>query len=209
MVLVLTFASLAAGCGTSGQTTRDTSADSLRVAADDLRPLVTISPEATGWPWPVDPQTHVASPSSFELDQSEPSYRIQKAVRDAYEEAGLVRLATSSWFDGVKKASSFANLVATPADARSAMEAEREFARHWFPEFEHQEIRDIEAEGIGEQSWAVRGGTDDAGFVEIGWTRANAVLSVYVTCNPCDSDVADAARRWADKIDDATRSAAN
>ena len=179
------------------------------MAADDLRPLVTISPEATGWPWPVDPQTHVASPSSFELDQSEPSYRIQKAVRDAYEEAGLVRLATSSWFDGVKKASSFANLVATPADARSAMEAEREFARHWFPEFEHQEIRDIEAEGIGEQSWAVRGGTDDAGFVEIGWTRANAVLSVYVTCNPCDSDVADAARRWADKIDDATRSAAN
>ena len=89
------------------------------------------------------------------------------------------------------------------------MEAEHEFARHWFPEFEQQEIHDIGAEGIGEQSWAVRGGTDNAGFVEIGWTRANAVLSVYVTCNPCDSDVADAARRWADEIDDAARTAAD
>ena len=208
-MLVLASASLAAGCGSSGPASGETSAAPHRVAADDLRLLVTIPPAATGWPWPVDPQTHVASPSSFTLDQSEPSYRIQNAVRHAYQEAGLVRLATSSWFDGVKKASSFANLVATPADARSAMEAEREFARHWFPEFEQQEIRDIEAEGIGEQSWAVRGGTDDAGFVEIGWTRANAVLSVYVTCDPCDSDVADAARRWADKIDDATRTAAN
>ena len=96
VVLALTSASLAVGCSSSGQTKGETSAAPPRVAADDLRPLVTIPPEATRWPWPVDPQTHVASPSSFTLDRSEPSYRIQKAVRDAYEEAGLVRLATGS-----------------------------------------------------------------------------------------------------------------
>jgi hypothetical protein len=60
--------------------------------------------------------------------------------------------------------------------ATAALEAENEFAHHWFPEFEHQEIREIEADGIGEESWAVRGGTDSSGFVEIGWRRANAVL---------------------------------
>ena len=80
---------------------------------------------------------------------------------------------------------------------------EKEFAHLWFPEFEHQEIREIEADGIGEESWAVRGGTDDAGFVEIGWRRANATLAVYVNCRPCESDLADAARRWAKTIDDA------
>jgi hypothetical protein len=84
---------------------------------------------------------------------------------------------------------------------RTALDAENEFAHHWFPEFEHQEIHEIEAGGIGEQSWAVRGGTDDAGFVEISWRRANAVLAVYVNCRPCQSDLADAARRWAQKID--------
>jgi hypothetical protein len=207
-VLALASALLAAGCGSSGRTTGQTSAAD-QLAVDDLRPLVTISPEATGWPWPVDPQTRVALPSAFKLDQSEPSYPIQKALRDAYRDAGLVRLATSSWFDGVKKASSFANLVATPADATSAMNAEHRFARHWFPEFEHQEVHDIRADGVGEESWAVRGGTGNAGFVEIGWTRANAVLSVYVTCNPCDSDITEAASRWAAKIDEAARTAAD
>ena len=78
-----------------------------------------------------------------------------------------------------------------------------------YPEFAHHEIREIEADGIGEESWAVRGGTDDAGFVEIGWRRANAVLAVYVDCGRCESDVADAARRWAQTIDDAARTAAD
>ena len=84
-----------------------------------------------------------------------------------------------------------------PTRREQRLEAEKEFAHHWFPEFEHQEIREIEADGIGEESWAVRGGTDDSGFVEIGWRRANATLAVYVNCRPCESDLADAARRWA------------
>ena len=170
-----------------------------RLTVEDLRPLVTLSPEATGWSWDVEPQTHLRTPPPPKLDEAEPSYAIQKALLDAYTDAGLVRAATSSWWDNanVKKASSFAYLVATPDTARAALEAEKEFAHHWFPEFEHQEIREIEADGIGEESWAVRGGTDDAGFVEIGWRRANATLAVYVNCRPCDSDLADAARRWA------------
>ena len=181
-----------------------------RLAVEDLRPLVTVSPSATGWRWDVEPQTRLRT-TPPKLDEDEPSYAIQKALTDAYSDAGLVKAATSSWWDNanVKKASSFANLVATPEAARAALDAENEFANHWFPEFEHQEIREIEADGIGEESWAVRGGTDDAGFVEIGWRRANAVLAVYVNCRPCDSDLADAARRWAKAIDDAARTAAD
>jgi hypothetical protein len=209
-VVVLCAASLAAGCGESDQRT-DAGAGANRLAVEDLRPLVTVSPEATGWSWDVEPQTRFLTPPLPRFDESDPSYAIQTALTDAYAEAGLVKAATSSWFDtaNVKKASSFANLVATPEAARAALEAENEFAHHLFPEFEHQEIRDIEADGIGEESWAVRGGTDDSGFVEIGWRRANAVLAVYVNCRPCDSDLADAARRWAMKIDDAARTAAD
>ena len=209
-VMALCAGLLAAGCGESEQRT-DADDAAKRLAVDDLRPLVTVSPNATGWSWDVEPQTHLRTPAPPRLDEAEPSHVIQKALLDAYTDAGLVRTATSSWWDyvNVKKASSFVYLVATPDTARAALEAEKELAHHWFPEFEHQEIREIEADGIGEESWAVRGGTDDAGFVEIGWRRANAVLAVYVNCRPCDSDVADAARRWAMKIDDAARTAAD
>jgi hypothetical protein len=209
-LLVLCAALLAAGCGESDQGTA-TADGATRLAVDDLRPLVTLSPNATGWRWDVEPETHVRTPAPLGLDESEPSYAIQKDLYDAYVDAGLVRAATSSWFDTahMQKASSFAYLVATPEKARAAMDAESEFAHHWFPEFEHQETRDIDADGIGEESWAVRGGTDDSGFVEIGWRRANAVLAVYVTCRPCESDLEDAARRWAKAIDEAARTTAD
>ncbi len=198
---------LAAGCGSAPAETISSAGVERRLADDDLRMLVTVSPAATGWPWHVEPQTRVGSPP-FELDTSDPSYPIQKALTDAYTEAGLVKAATSSWFDSTKKASSFANLVTTSAGAAAALAAEYEFARRWFPEFESQQIRDVDAVDIGEQRWAVRGGGDDAGFVEIGWTRANAFLAVYVSCSPCQSDLIEAARRWAKTIDDAARAAA-
>ncbi len=209
-VVALCAASLAAGCADSDEG-MDAADGAKQLAVEDLRPLVTMSPNATGWRWDVEAQTHLRTPPPPKLDEAEPSYALQKALTDAYTQAGLVKAATSSWWDNanVKKASSFANLVATPEAATAALEAENDFAHHWFPEFEHQEIRDIEADGIGEESWAVRGGTDDSGFVEIGWRRANAVLAVYVDCRPCDSDVADAARRWATTIDDAARTAAD
>src|SRR5262245_5599312 len=106
--VILALALPAAGCGGSGQSHEETSEVELQLAVDDLRPLVTVSPDATGWAWQVDPETRLASPP-FKLDQSDPSYPIQKALTDAYHDAGLTRSATSSWFDGAKKASSFAN----------------------------------------------------------------------------------------------------
>ena len=209
-MVVLCAASLAAGCAGSDQGV-DAAEGAKRLTVEDLRPLVTLSPDATGWRWDVEPQTHLRTPPPPTLDEAEPSYAIQKALMDAYTDAGLVKAATSSWWDyaNVKKASSFANLVATPETATAALEAENEFAHHWFPEFEHQEIRDIDADGIGEESWAVQGGGVEGGFVEIGWTRGNATLGVYVNCRPCQSDLADAARRWAKAIDEAARAAAD
>jgi hypothetical protein len=197
---------VAVGCG--GSDPSGQAAEQLAVA--DLRTLVTVSPVATGWSWTVDPRTRFLEPP-IEHDESPPGHEIRKTLADAYADAGLVAAATSSWWDTEdgKKASSFANLVATADDATRAMEAERDFARRWFPEFEHWEIREIDADGIGEQQWAVQGGTDETGFVEIGWTRGNATLAVYVNCNPCPSDLADAARRWARAIDDAARAAAD
>jgi hypothetical protein len=198
----------AAACGSTDQTQSHPVAAQL--TTDDLQTLVTVSPNATGWSWTVDPQTRFMSPSvELKLDKSEPSYEIQKAVTDAYSDAGFVRSATSDWWDneGGKKASSFATLFATSDGATKALAADREFARHWFQDFEHQQIREINADGIGAKSWAVQAGDSQRGFVEIGWSHGNATLSVYVSCYPCHSDVADAARRWAKAIDDSATAA--
>ncbi len=206
IVVVVFLALLAAGCESSEPTTGDTSATPLRLAVDDLRPLVTISPEATGWPWHVDPQTRVASPSSFKLDQSDPSYPIQKALRDAYQEAGH-RSSQQQLVRRRQEGVLFRNLVATSAEATSAMEAEHEFARHWFPELNTK--RFATSERTASVSKAGQCAAEPTTQVRRdGWTMANAVLSVYVTCNPCDSDVADAARRWAERIDEAAHAAA-
>lgn len=196
-------AAVLAGCGGSGSDAASSATTVSREAVEGLRSLVEISPEATGWAWPVKPKTRVASPpSSFTIDPSAPSYSIQKGVNDAYVAAGVRQYATSSWWDAtLKKASSFANLVSTGAGAESAMNAEREFAHSWFPRFEGTPIQEFEADGIGEHSWGVRASTTDGGFAEIGWTRGDLVLSVYVSCFPCHSDVADAARSWAETID--------
>jgi hypothetical protein len=198
-------AALLAGCGSSGSGADPSTVTASREAVKALRSLVTMSPEATGWSWSAEPQTRMASPQPFTFDQSEPSYAIQKDLSDAYDAAGIRQLATSSWWDERQKASSFANLVSTRAGAESAMKAEHEFAQAWFPTFEQAAIREIEANGLGEHSWAVRSDRADASFAEIGWTRGNLVLAVYVSCYPCHSDVADAARRWAKAIDNVAK----
>jgi hypothetical protein len=198
-------AALLAGCGSSGSSADPSTLTTSREAVKELRSLVTVSPEATGWSWSAEAQTRMASPQPFTFDRSEPSYAIHKELNDAYEAAGIRERATSSWWDERQKASSFANLVSTQAGAESAMNAEHEFAQAWFPTFEQAAIREIEANGLGEHSWAVRSDRDDASFVEIGWTRANLVLAVYVSCSPCHADVADAARRWAKAIDNVAK----
>jgi hypothetical protein len=194
-------AALLAGCGSAGSSADPSTVTTSREAIDALRSLVTVSPEATGRSWSAEPQTRMASPQPFTFDQSEPSYAIQKDLSDAYDAAGIRQRATSSWWDERQKASSFANLVSTQAGAESAMNAEHEFALAWFPRVEQAAIREIEANGLGEHSWAVRSDRVDASFVEIGWTRGNLVLAVYISCHPCHADVADAARRWAKAID--------
>ena len=198
-------AALLPGCGSSESGADPATVTTSRDAVKALRSLVTVSPDATGWSWSAEPQTLTASPQPFTFDRSEPSYAIQKDLDDSYNAAGIRRRATSSWWDPTQKASSFATLVSTPAGAEAAMNAEHEFAQAWFPEFEQAAIREIEADGLGEHSWAVRSDRDDASFVEIGWTRGNLVLAVYVSCYPCHEDVADAARRWATAIDDVAK----
>lgn len=160
-----------------------------------------------GWQWSVEPQTYFDS--AAEVEKRDPEHEIQATLRDALVQAGVVRAASSSWFDS-EKASSFATVYATPAGARSALAAERTFAQAWFPEYEHVAIRMMEAAGLGEESWAVGAGSVAYGFIEIGWTRGNAVLGVYVNCTPCapDSDLFQAARWWADAIDEEARAAA-
>ena len=78
-VVILCAASLAAGCADSDQG-MDAADGAKRLAVEDLRPLVTLSPNATGWSWDVEPQTHLRTPPPPKLDEAEPSYAIQKAL---------------------------------------------------------------------------------------------------------------------------------
>lgn len=193
---------LVAGCGAAEQVADE----SPRLTADHVRPLVTIAPDATGWQWTAKPETQV-SPVA-DVERWKPTHAVQETYRDAQVAAGLVRTASSSWWDDGKKASSFADLYATPEGARSALEAGRAFADEWFSTIERTPFDELDIDGPGEARWAVRGGPDGAGFVEIGWVRGNAVLGVYVTCNPCESDLAAATRQWADALDEAATKAA-
>lgn len=82
--------------------------------------------------------------------------------------------------------------------------AERTFARASFRKVGGHPV-DVD---VGDESWAVRGGSDIEGFVAIGWTRGNAVVGGFVECpTPCTSDVPAAAEAWAAAIDDAAQAA--
>ena len=168
-------AALLAGCGGSGSSGAASVTTTSREAVEGLRTLVVISPEATGWAWPVKPKTRVGAPaSSFTMDPSEPSYSIQKDVNDAYIAAGVRQYATSSWLDAtLKKASSFANLVSTRAGAESAMNAEREFAHTLVPQIRRNPDRRVQRRRDWPAQLGCSGQNDQRGFAEIGWTRGN------------------------------------
>ena len=112
----------------------------------------------------------------------------------------------SHWQDNGKQASSFTSIYRTSEGARSVLAAERTLAQASNRNVGGHPV-DID---VGDQSWAVRSGSDTVGFVTIGWTRRNAVMGVYVECTaPCTSDVAAAAEAWATAIDDAAQAASD
>ena len=208
MAAALATAVVAAGCGESEPVAASADAETPRLESGDLGPLVAASPESTGWEWTAKRETP-APMTRADIEKYEATYPIQATLQEAQLEAGLVEAQQSSWWDTAKKGSSFATLFETPEGARDALAAEREFAQGWFTDVERQQIRDVGvADGLGEESWAVQSGSGENGFVEIGWTRGNAVLAVYLTCGACATDVAQAARRWADAIDEKAIAAA-
>jgi hypothetical protein len=197
----LAAAAVAAGCGGSEPAAAPAAAETPRFEPGDLGPLVTASPEATGWEWTAKRETP-ALMSRADIEKYEATYPIQSTLQEAQLEAGLVEARQSSWCDTAKKGSSFATLFETAEGARDALAAEREFAQGWFTDVEHAEIRDAAvADGLGDANWAVKHGSGENGFVEIGWTRGNALLGVYLTCAACPTDIGRAARTWADAID--------
>ena len=198
-VVALAAVVLACGCGGA-----DSPSPTARLDPDDLRPLVTVSPETTGWPWQVKPQTRVHS--AAQLDSITPSNEIQRTLQNAEKRAELLHAAESSWWDEGQKASAFASVYATHEGARAALQAQRAFAKAWFPQVESVQVEDVDIGLLGDARWAVRGGFPPvSGFVEIAWTQGNVVLGVYVNCSPCTRDVKAAAQAWARAIDKTAR----
>ena len=206
-VVALAAILLACGCGGADSPSAEGVTPAVRLDLNDLRPLVTVSPVTTGWPWQAKPQTHLRS--AAQLNRIPLPQAIQRTLRDAENRAGAVHAATSSWWDEGQKASAFATVYETPRGAREALAAQRTFAHAWFPQVESVAVEEVDVGLLGEDRWAVRGGFPPVGeFVEIAWTQANAVLGVYVNCTPCSRDVEAAARAWARAIDKTARAVA-
>ena len=175
-----------------------------RLTADDLRTLVTVAPDATGWTWSAKPTTLLRSPLA--LAQANLASGIPRALQKAIARAGLERNGMSQWQDKEKQASSFASIYRPSEGALAVLAEERTFAQASYRNVGGHPV-DVD---VGDESWAVRGGSDTVGFVAIGWTRRNAVMGVYVECiTPCTSDVAAAGEAWAAAIDDAAQAASD
>jgi hypothetical protein len=187
--------------------------DGVVVSTDDLAQLIAVLPGATGWTakWAVVPsgperRLRADLDKSRLYDPADPSFEMQATLADALKEARYVEGRQRAWSgareDEADIAHSFATVLAPPQGAQTALDASRAFAEDWYTTIEHQQIRDVDvAEGLGDASWALEGGTKFAGFAELAWVRGNAQLSVYVNCTPCDGEPATAARQWADAID--------
>jgi hypothetical protein len=175
-----------------------------RLTADDLRTLVTVAPDSTGWTWSAKPTTRLRS--TLALTQADLARGIPRALQKEIARAGLERNGMSHWQDKGKEASSFASIYRTSEGARAVLAAERTLAQASNRNVGGHPV-DVD---VGDESWAVRGGSDTVGLIAIGWTRRNAVMGVYVECTtPCTSDVAAAAEAWAAAIDDAAQAASD
>jgi hypothetical protein len=203
--IVLAVALLATGCtGSEKEATPEP-----RLAVGDLERLVTVSPAATGWKsaaWTVKPgtpgpYTRAELDQGLGLDPSRPSFEIESRLSEAFQDAGFVENRQGGWLDGSRIAHSYATIFQAQEGARAALAAEYDYTDDWYAEYEPREIRRISADGLGDENWAVQGGSSRAGVIEIRWTRDNALLGVYLNCSPCPSEIAQAARRWADAID--------
>jgi hypothetical protein len=215
-LVALTGTLLTAGCTGSEPTTTPAHVE---LGSNDLAGLVAVSPTATGWrstewrvmPGASGPRTRAELDRGLGLDPSDPSFEIQATLTVALQDAGFVVTRQRVWQGEAGVAHSFATLFETREGAQDALGASRDFAADWYPEIERRPIRDVDAaDGLGDKSWAVQGGRDEAGFVELAWVRGTAQLGVYLNCSPCSSDLAAAARSWADAIDaEALATAAN
>ena len=58
-----------------------------------------------------------------------------------------------------------------PEAARAALAAGRDYTDDCYAEFEPREIPKIAADGLGDENWALQGGSSRAGVLEIRWTR--------------------------------------
>jgi hypothetical protein len=203
--IVLAVALLATGC--TGSKNEETPEPGLAVS--DLERLVTVSPAATGWKsvaWTVKPgtpgpYTRAELDQGLGLDPSRPSFEIESKLSEALQDAGFVENRQGGWLDGLGIAHSYATIFQSHEGAQAALAAEHDYTDGWYAEFEPREIRRISADGLGDENWAVQGGSSRAGVIEIRWTRDNALLGVYLNCSPCRSEIAQAARRWAEAID--------
>jgi len=150
-------------------------------------------------------------PSSFTLDYLRRTSEgaEDRAIVVAVQEAGFERGYQKAWAGDIGDggASAGVALFLFHDDSRThdvLGVVERQYRRSL-----GEELEDVDAAGLGDESWGGHTGGDDESTL-YAWRSRNLVAVVYVGCFPgCDAEdhVGDIARSYADAVDDRIDSA--
>jgi hypothetical protein len=173
-------------------------------ALDDAPELIALSPATPGLRWPAEPtatESHGA-----EALPDDPDVLLQE-LKQATESIPVLGGASREWQDDAKIANVVADVFETDAGAHDALAPGRRFAVGWGQRL-GRVVRNEEIDDLGEEAWGLE--VDANGTqVTYGWRRENAILQLHVHCaSGCPESVWDAARAWADAIDDRARTLA-
>jgi hypothetical protein len=192
--LVLVLMVVFAGCSGGGE-----EQENLFTAADATR-LAQVRPDMPGWDWPENPEKKRRSSSDAVTKAAADDPLAAELQRQT---ADLVELGDDGnrWRDENKTANLAVGVFASASDAHEYMAPFNAFSRGWAV-VAGTITKDEEIEGLGDEAWVLRVG-GSANTVTYHWRRANLFVEAHIDCfGPCPGNVEQAAREWADAIDD-------
>lgn len=188
---------IAAACGASGD---------LLYTADDAGRIAEVGPAATGWAWPVAPQSRSASTSV----ESDPGVSSDDPVLAEYQRqtTRLTEVAEEGarWRDDGKLGNLVVQVFGSAAEAEQALTALNAYSRS-VGATSGTVTKAAPADGPGADAWVLWVGGNGT-EVTYHWRRGNLVIETHVHCfGTCAGDIDDATRAWADAVDEVAKRA--
>jgi hypothetical protein len=178
--------------------------------AQDVERLANVAPQTPGWPpWPQEPEPkQPSSESPEEAAAHDPIYaafRRKIAGIEIHDDWGT----SNKWADESKLGNLVVGVYDSGADAHLSFLASNDLARAYGAKFGFV-VRAGAVDGLGDEAWRLWA-HGNGRQVTYHWRRDNLDVEVHVHCyGECpdtDEAVDEAARAWAEAVDEAARSA--